>query len=116
MDTKSKVRYSGFAILFYLMVAYSVGVHYVHEDMVGIYIFFAIVGISILNAYWGLNIIKLRREVRERRKKRTLPEPLRNLDKEFDYYCPSCLYQANVDFKKCPKCKNGIAKKSKSYQ
>jgi len=115
MDRKSKIRVSGFAILIYLVIAYLVGVAYVPEDMFGIYIFVAIVGMSILNAYWGLNIIELRREVRAKRKQRTLPEPLRSLDKEFDYYCPSCLYQANVDFKKCPKCKDGRATKSKSY-
>jgi hypothetical protein len=115
MDTKSNVRISGFAILIYLVIAYSIGVYYVHEEMVGIYIFIAIIGISILNAFWGLNIIKLRHEVREKRKKRTLPEPIRNLDKEYDYYCPSCLYQANEDFKRCPKCYNANAEKSKSH-
>jgi hypothetical protein len=115
MDTKSKVRYSGFGILLYLILTFLLGIIFVPDDMIGIYIFIVIVGISLLNAYWGLNIIRLRREVRERRKKRTLPEPLRNLDKEFDYYCPSCLYQANVDFKTCPKCKRAKAVKSKIY-
>lgn len=115
MDRKNKIRYSGFAILFYLILIYFIGVTYVPEDITGIYIFFAIVGISLLNAYWGLNIIELRREIRAKRKKRSLPEALRNLDKEFDYYCPSCLYQANIDFKKCPKCKNGKAVKSKTF-
>ena len=112
MDRKIKIRVSSIAILVYLVI---VTVLIARGDITGIYIFFAIVGISLLNAYWGLNIIHLRREIRAKQKKRSLPEALRNLDKEFDYYCPSCLYQANIDFKSCPKCRDGRATKSKSY-
>ena len=81
METKSKVRFSGFAILVYLISTFIIGVLTVPGDIIGIYIFFVIIGISLLNAYWGLNIIQLRREIRAKRKGRSLPEALKNLDK-----------------------------------
>lgn len=30
----------------------------------------------------------------------------KNLNKEFDYYCPHCLYQTNEYTKLCPRCRS----------
>jgi len=34
------------------------------------------------------------------------------LTKQFDYFCPKCLYQTNVYVKKCPECNGGKLKKT----
>lgn len=34
------------------------------------------------------------------------------LDEQFDYFCPKCLYQTNVYVKQCPECNGGKLRKT----
>jgi rubrerythrin len=56
-----------------------------------------------------LNPKEIRKELKKERKE--LEEQAaeaeaksKHLPKEFNYYCPSCLFQAKEDIDKCPKC------------
>lgn len=111
MEDKSKLRLVGLAFLGYLVV---VSILIAREVITGFYFIPAVVIEVLIIAYWGLLLIKIRRKIRQKLRSKSKPAVVKGTDKEFEYYCSNCLYQANVNFKTCPKCETGKAVKIKS--
>lgn len=110
MEDKSKLRLVGLAILGYLIV---VSILIARAEIAGIYFVIAVLIEFLIILYWGYLLIKIRRAIRQKLRSKSKPVDLNGIEKEFEYYCSNCLYQANKNFKTCPKCELGRAVKIK---
>lgn len=108
MKDRNKLRIAGLAVIGYLV---AVSILIAREEIAAIYFIFAIVIEFLIIAYWGYLLIKIRRNIRQKHRSRSLTKVNKSIEKEFDYYCSNCLYQANIKFKTCPKCETGRAVK-----
>ncbi len=111
MEDKSKLRIVGLAILGYLIV---VSILIARDEISGLYFIPVVVIEFLIIVYWGYLLIKIRRSIRQKLRSKSKPVDLNGIEKEFEYYCSNCLYQANTNFKTCPKCDSGKAVKIKT--
>jgi rubrerythrin len=64
-----------------------------------------------------LNPKKVRKKLEEERKQLEMEaanaaEGVKNLPKTFKFYCSSCLFQTNEESKRCPKCGDGVLRRT----
>ena len=61
-------------------------------------------------AYWAGKVAA--EKVRAKEGAKDAKKKVKKLPKEFDYYCPHCLFQTNEYSKICPECRTGRLEKT----
>ena len=110
MVSKLKIRIINFTILVYLIL---IGMLIIRGELLGIYFIAALVIEILLISYWSYLILKVRIKIKQDQRVQSANNKPQSIEKDYDYYCPNCLYQSNINFKLCPKCKTGTAIKIK---